>query len=394
MNRLVIDLEALHHNIRTVDKWVIDHGASWSLVTKAMCGFPDVLRGLELSGVRSMADSRLSNLEAIRDLAEPIETWYLRLPHMPALEKVVRLADVSLNTEFEIIEALNREAGRQGKIHRIIIMIELGDLREGVLPGSLVPLYERVFDLPNIDVLGIGSNLGCLSGTVPSLEQFSQLAMFRELLQLKFDRPLPLISGGTSAVIPMLRDGQLPKEINHFRVGESVFLGTDLVHGDSLAGLRDDAITVEVEVVEVKEKSLSPQGETTDMTPFEDFAATTHEPGSRGYRAVITIGQLDTEVRGLRPLNPAYEIAGASSDLTVVHVGDNPDDLAPGSIIKFRPSYGALVRLMAGKYIDKFVTPTVAEFRASLAARGTVDMPPVLDDLDLASLEGEAGAEG
>ncbi len=383
MNRLTIDLEALHDNIRAVDKWVLNHGASWSLVTKAMCGYPPVLEALVISGVRSMADSRLSNLQAIEDVAAPVETWYLRLPHYPALEKVVRLADVSLNTEFEIIEALNQEAVRQDKIHRIIIMIELGDLREGVLPGSLIPLYERVFELSNIEVLGIGSNLGCLSGAVPNLDQFSQLAMFRELLQLKFKRPLPLISGGTSAVIPMLRDGILPKAINHFRVGESVFLGTDLINGDWLAGLRHDAVTLDVEVVEVKEKSLSLQGETTDMTPFEEISSTAHAPGSRAFRAVVTVGQLDTEVRGLTPLNDDYELVGASSDLAVVNVGENLEDLHPGSIIRFRPSYGALVRLMAGKYIDKVVRPSLTEFAASVGRSSTVDVPPVLDDLDL-----------
>jgi len=382
MNRLTIDLEVLHHNIRAVDRWVLNHGASWSLVTKAMCGFSPVLEALAISGVRSMAESRLSNLQAIKDMETPVETWYLRLPHYPALEKVVSLADVSLNTEFEIIEALNREAAKQGKIHRIIIMIELGDLREGVLPGSLIPLYERIFELPNIEVLGIGSNLGCLSGAVPNIDQFSQLAMFRELLQLKFNRPLPLISGGTSAVIPMLRDGILPKSINHFRVGESVFLGTDLINGDWLEGLRNDAITLEVEVVEVKEKNQSPQGDTTDMTPFEEFSTTVHPPGSRAYRAVITVGQLDTEVRGLTPLNEDYELVGASSDLAVVNVGENHENLRPGSIIRFRPAYGALVRLMAGKYIEKFITPSLEEFTASVGRSTTVDVPPVLDDLD------------
>jgi ornithine racemase len=385
MNRLTIDLEALQHNIQAVDRWVLNHGASWSLVTKAMCGFPPVLDALVSAGVRSMADSRLSNLQAIEDVAAPVETWYLRLPHYPALENVVRLADVSLNTEFEIIEALNQEAARQGKVHRIIIMIELGDLREGVLPGSLVPLYERVFDLSNIEVLGIGSNLGCLSGSVPNLDQFSQLAMFRELLQLKFNRPLPIISGGTSAVIPMLRDGILPKAINHFRVGESVFLGTDLINGDWLEGLRNDAITLDVEVVEVKEKNMSPLGETTDMTPFEEFSMTTHSPGSRAYRAVITVGQLDTEVQGLTPLNEDYELAGASSDLAVVNLGDNLENLRPGSIIKFRPSYGALVRLMAGKYITKHITPSLKVFAASAGQTTSIDVPPVLDDLDLES---------
>lgn len=382
MNRLTIDLHALQHNISAVDGWVLDHGASWSLVTKAMCGFSPVLEALTISGVRSMAESRLANLEALDKMADPVETWYLRLPHYPALERIVHLADVSLNTEFEIIEALNQEAIKQDKIHRIIIMIELGDLREGVLPGSLIPLYERIFKLSNIEVLGIGSNLGCLSGSVPNIDQFSQLAMYRELLQLKFNRPLPLISGGTSAVIPLLRDGVLPKAINHFRVGESIFLGTDLINGDWLLGLRNDAITLEVEVVEVKEKSLSPLGETTDLTPFEEISTTVHSPGSRATRAVITVGQLDTEVQGLTPLNDEYELVGASSDLAVVNVGENPENLRPGSIIKFRPSYGALVRLMAGKYIEKFVTPSLDEFRASAERSTTVDVPPVLDDLD------------
>lgn len=381
----MVDLNALHHNIRKIDQWVQGHGASWSLVTKAMCGHEEILQGLANMGARSMADSRLANLSAIKNLDESTETWYLRLPHYPALEKVVRLADVSLNTEFEIIKALDKEAARQNKSHRIIIMIELGDLREGVLPGSLMPLYDKIFDLPNIEVLGIGSNLGCLSGAVPSIDQFSQLVMIHELLQLKFKRPLPLVSGGTSAVIPLLRDGTLPKAVNHFRIGESVFLGTDLINGGWLTDLRNDAVTLEVEVVEIKEKSLAPQGETTDMTPFESLHTTVPTPGSRGYRAVITVGQLDTEVAGLSPLNPDYELVGASSDLTVVNVGDNKEQLRPGSIISFRPSYGALVRLMAGKYIDKLVTPGLAEFAEVVKDSAALDLPPVLDDLDLDS---------
>jgi predicted amino acid racemase len=258
-------------------------------------------------------------------------------------------------------------------------MIELGDLREGVLPGSLVPLYRRIFNLPNIEVLGIGSNLGCLAGAVPTVDQFSLLVMFHELLQLKFDRPLPLISGGTSAVIPLLRDGLLPRAVNHFRIGESIFLGTDLVNGGWLSGLRNDAVTLDVEVVEVQQKSLSPMAELADLAPFEHFDAGDHSPGSRGYRAVITIGQLDTDVQGLTPLNENYRIVGASSDLAVVNIGDNPENLGPGSTMCFRPSYSALARLMAGKYIDKSVTPSLEAFVASIREADTVEVPPVIE---------------
>lgn len=383
MNRLTIDLAALRHNIETVDGWVTGHGASWTVVTKMLCGDSNVLAALQAMGVRSMADSRLSNLEAIAALPNPTETWYLRLPHLPVIEDVVRLTEVSLNSETEVIEALSREAVRQDRLHRIIIMLELGDLREGVLPGSLVGFYENIFELPGIEVLGIGSNLGCLSGAVPTIDQFAQLSLYHELLELKFRRALPTISAGTSAVLPLLRDGKLPRTINHFRIGESVFLGTDLVNGDTLAGLRDDAIQLDVDVVEIREKSLSPMGETTDMMPFEALEVAGHAPGQRGWRAVVTVGQLDTDVRGLTPLDPRYSIVGASSDLTVVNVGHNPEGLTVGDTISFRPSYGSLVRLMLDKYIDKVVTPPLDVFCERVSA-GThdFDVPPVLDAFD------------
>jgi predicted amino acid racemase len=384
MNRLTIDLHALRHNIRVIDGWVTDHDASWTLVTKALCGHHETLVALQDMGIRSMADSRLANLQAVEDLPETIETWYLRLPHLPKIPEIVRLSGVSLNTETEVIMALNEEAGRQGLVHRVIVMIELGDLREGVLPGSLMKFYERVFELPNVEVLGIGSNLGCLSGAVPSVEQFSQLALFHELLELKFGRKLPMISAGTSAVLPLLRDGKVPRSINHFRIGESVFLGSDLVHGGTLAGLRDDAITLDVEIVELKEKSLVPVGETADLAPFEDLGGDLDtEPGQRGYRAVVTVGQLDTEIGGLEPLDPRYSIVGASSDLTVVHVADNPEDLKVGDVLKFRPSYGAMVRLMLGRYIDKVVVPDLDSFRRQLVGVDhSVELPPILDNLE------------
>ncbi|MEZ5975679.1 MAG: alanine racemase [Planctomycetota bacterium] len=378
MNRLTIDLQALHDNIRTIDRWVHNHGASWSLVTKTLCGHRSTLRCLQAMGVHSMADSRMDNLKAIESLPGDVEAWYLRLPHLPVVPDVVRLSDVSLNSEIDVIEALNVEAGRQGKLHRIIIMLELGDLREGVLPGSLVGFYEHVFELPNIEVLGVGSNLGCLSGAVPSIDQFAQLSLYHELLELKFGRSLPVISGGTSAALPLLRSGALPKTINHFRIGDSAFLGTDLIHGGVLEGLRGDAITLEVEVVEVKEKGLRPMGETTDMMPFEALGTPETAPGARGHRAVITVGQLDTVVSGLTPIEPSYRLVGASSDLSVVNLGDNPHGIKVGDTLRFRPSYGAFVRLMMDPYIPKHLIAN-HELREALRAEATeFEVPPVL----------------
>jgi ornithine racemase len=350
MNRITIDEEALRHNLDRVRYLVGRHGAHLTVVTKSLCGNPEVLRILRESSVDSIADSRLQNLEAMGELGGGLQRWYLRPPHHSALADVVRLSDVSLNSELSTIRLLSEEAERQGVTHQVIIMIELGDLREGILPGSLVEVYEDVFALPNVEVLGIGSNLGCLSGTVPNIDQFMQLALYRELLELKFGRELPLISAGTSAVLPLLVDGVLPRPINHFRVGESIFLGTDLVHGGQLEGFRDDAVLLEAEIVEMKEKALVALGETADVAPFGTIEHNEPQPGQRGYRAILTLGQLDTDVGALEPVEPDHQIAGASSDLTVVNLGPKSGGLRVGDCIRFRMGYSAFVRLMSNPY--------------------------------------------
>ncbi len=356
MNRITIDLEALGHNLRAVNEWVTGHGATLTVVTKALCGHEESIRGLQQLGVTSMSDSRLDNLEVVARVAPDIETWYLRPPHSSALDDVVRLSDVSLNSELQIVKELDKEARSQGKVHRVVVMIELGDLREGILPGKLLQTYREIFNLPNIEVLGIGANLGCLGGIVPSVDQLMQLALYRELLELKFERKLPLISAGSSSALPLLLEGRLPKQVNHFRVGDSIFLGTDLIYGGTLKGLRDDVVRLDAEVVEIKEKGMVPLGETADVAPFQPLETDEEpEPGQRGYRAIVTVGQVDSDVGGLTPVDPSLQIVGASSDLTVVNVGEERSGVGVGDTISFSVSYSALVRLMSNPYTEKCV---------------------------------------
>ncbi len=357
MNRVTIDLGALGHNLRAVNDRVAGHGATLTVVTKALCGHEESIQGLRRLGVASMSDSRLDNLEVIRRVAPDAETWYLRPPHSSALDDVVRLSDVSLNSELQIVKDLNTEARSQDKIHRVVVMIELGDLREGILPGKLLHTYNEIFELSNVEVIGIGANLGCLGGVVPSADQFMQLALYRELLELKFERKLPLISAGSSSSLPLLLEGRLPKQVNHFRVGESIFLGTDLIYGGTLVGLRNDVVRLDAEVVEIKEKGMVPLGETTDATPFQPVESEEEpEPGQRGYRAIVTVGQVDSDIGGLTPVDPSFQIVGASSDLTVVNVGEDKSGLNVGDTISFRVGYSSLVRLMSNPYTEKAVT--------------------------------------
>lgn len=383
MNRVTINLEALRHNFRQIHRLMERQGASWSVVTKALCGHEETLQALRILGARSVADSRLDNLRAIHRAAPDMERWYLRLPHISVAEQVVDLSDVSLNTEIEVIAALSKEAVRQNRVHRVIIMIELGDLREGILPGSLVRFYRDVFELPAIEVIGIGAQIGCLAGAIPNVDQLSQLLLYRELLELKFERKIPMVSAGSSIFLSLIHEGRMPKGVNHYRIGEALFLGTDLVNGGTLPELRDDVVCLEAEIAEIKEKSLVPMGETGSSTPFDSIPPpggdTQPTPGQRGYRALVTVGQLDTDVAGLTPLNSKYQMAGASSDITVVNLGDSPDGLRVGDTIKFSTNYSAFVRLMNDTYIHKEVRPSLDIFREHLPDHWDLEVPPTLD---------------
>jgi len=381
MNRVTINLHALQHNLNAICKRVEARGASWSVVTKAVCGHLDVVRALHRLGVQSIADSRLENLREVQRILPALETWYLRLPDLSGVQEVVELADLSLNSEVAVIKALSQAARARDRIHRIVIMIELGDLREGILPGSLVKFYDTVFDLPNIEVIGLGAQVGCLAGAIPNVDQMSQLLIYRELLELKFNRKLPVVSAGSSILLSQLDEGLVPRGINHFRIGEALFLGTDLVTGGILEGLRDDVVTLEAEVAEVKEKNLVASGETGAATPFDALESPDNGarvPGERGYRALVTVGQIDTDVQGLTPLDSAHSIAGASSDITVVNIGDDLRSLTVGSHIRFRPSYSAFVRLMNDPYIRKEVVPPLSEFRVLPSKTREVAVPAAL----------------
>ena len=384
MNGLTIDLRALQHNLEVISGLMDRHGASWSIATKAVCGHVDTVRALHRMGVRSIADSRLDNLRAIDRAIPGLERWYLRLPHLSVVPEVVELADVSLNSEIEVIAAISREAVRQDRVHRIVIMIELGDLREGILPGTLVKFYNTVFELPNIEVIGLGAQLGCLSGAVPNVDQMSQLLLYRELLELKFKVGLPVISAGSSILLSLLTEHDVPRAINHFRIGEALFLGTDLVTGGTLEGLRDDVVTVHGEIAEIQEKNLVAFGETGGTTPFDQMEESSDDdapvPGQRGHRALITIGQIDTDVAALTPLDARDQIAGASSDITVVNLGDNPRHLKVGDTIRFRPGYSAFVRLMNDPYMPKWLEPNLEVFEKEFPKNWDVEVLPTLDE--------------
>ena len=197
MAYLKLKRKSLQHNYQFIAKRLDSEGIEWGVVSKLLCGTVKYIEELIDLGVTEIHDSRISNLKKVKDINPDVQTVYIKPPAKKAIKSIVENADVSFNTELSTIRLLSEEAGRQGKLHKIIIMIEMGDLREGVLGEQLLDFYGKIFELPHITVVGLGTNLNCLYGVMPSQDKLIQLSLYKQLVEAKFNRKIEWVSGGT-----------------------------------------------------------------------------------------------------------------------------------------------------------------------------------------------------
>jgi predicted amino acid racemase len=355
MDYIELYKDKLQKNYQLLDQLFKENGIEWAVVTKLLCGNKTYLKEVIDLGVKEVCDSRISNLKTIKKLNPEIDTVYIKPPAKRSIPSLVRYADASFNTEYKTIKWISDEAKSQNKMHKIIIMLEMGDLREGVMGESFIDFYESVFHLPNIKVTGIGTNLNCLNGVMPSEDKLIQLNLYEQLIEAKFDRKIPWVTGGTSVVIPLLFRKQVPKGINHFRIGESLYFGRDLVTGELIPGMESDVFRLFAEIIEITEKPKVPIGY-LDVNPSgEMYEINEEDYGKTSYRAILDIGLLDVSEEFLIPDDPRIELTGASSDMLIVDLGESSGKYKVGDLVSFRLKYMGALSLFNSNYIGKRV---------------------------------------
>lgn len=347
--------DKLNHNFNFLKSKFDKNNISWGIVSKLLCGNKLFLKEVINLGIDEMHDTRISNLKTIKRLNYKIQTVYIKPPAKRSIKSVVKYANVSFNTELSTIELLSEEAQRQNKLHQIIIMIEMGDLREGVMGENLMDFYEKVFLLPNIKVIGIGTNLNCLNGVMPNQDKLIQLSLYKQLIEAKFNRKIPWISGGTSVTLALLLKHKIPKEINHFRVGEALFFGNNLFTGKPFKEMKSDVFMLYSEIIELHEKPMTPVGEQGQNVAGETPIFNKEDIGKTSYRAILDIGLLDLDPKFIIPKDNSISIIEASSDMLVIDLKENSKGYKTGDLISFKLKYMAVLGLMNSNYIEKVV---------------------------------------
>ncbi len=344
-----IDLGRIAANAIHLVDLLAGSGVAVTGVTKAVLGLPAYADTLLRSGVARLGDSRIENIERMRAAGVDATTVLLRSPMPSQVDRVVRSADMSMNTEPTVICALSDAAGVTGRSHGVILMVELGDLREGIAETDLNIMVESTIGLPNVSLAGIGTNLACRSGIVPDERNMTRLSTLVDDIETEFGIVVDIVSGGNSANLEWLARGADVGRVNDLRLGEAILLGREPLHRRSLAGLHQDAFSVSGEVIESKRKPTLAWGSVAqaafgDPIPIVD----------RGeiWQTIVALGRQDIDPAGLTP--PAgITVLAASSDHLVL---ETPCRHPPGTRIAMTPDYGALLRAMTSPFLAQLIS--------------------------------------
>jgi len=334
--RIEINLRKIAHNAKTLKELYALKDIYVFGVTKVVCGDPAISKTLVEAGINLLADSRIANIKKLR--GKGIQAQFLLLRSIFSQAKnIVKYADISLNSELSVIKELSKFAVKQDTTHKIILMVELGDLREGIMPSDLGKTVNEVIGLKGIELAGIGTNLACFGGIKPDDKKMEYLSSIAKDIEDKFKLKLEFVSGGNSANYDWFMSTKDVGKINNLRLGESIFLGCETLERKPIPGLFTDAFTLIAEVIESKIKPSLPYGDI-----HQDAFGNTPKFIDRGLikRAILGLGLQDVLISGLTPMLD-IDILGASSDHIIIDAKQT--ELKVGNTVEFKLNYGALL---------------------------------------------------
>lgn len=367
--RLVIDIKKLEDNVKTLAAITKDDGnCSLMIVTKGLCADLEMVKMLaKRPEVDFVADSRIKNIKSyskiVRDAGK--KTVLIRIPMLSEVDEIVKHVDVCFNSEMETVRAIDKAAAKEGKVQDVLLMIDLGDLREGIFfenEDEILKDAMEIKDMKNVNLYGIGVNLTCYGAIIPKHENLSKLVEIARKIEAKTGLKLEMVSGGNSSSIYLIesdkmprigrmpKDEKMPEGINNLRLGEAFLLGNDTAYETEIQNTHHDAIKLQAQIVELKEKPSLPIGE-VGVDAFGEKPY--YEDKGIMKRAIIAVGKQDTDLGSMTPVDERIEIMGGSSDHIILDLTACNGDYKLGDIVEFTVGYGGMLKLVTSPYVDR-----------------------------------------
>lgn len=354
--RIDVDLGKIEANTRHLVDQLTPRGIRVVGITKATLGSPAVGAAMVRGGASGLGDSRIQNLARLGARDRRVSRTLIRSPMLSQVDQVVRTATSSLNTGTTVLDALDAAARRQRRTHDVVLMVELGDLREGIAIEDVAAMAALTRKRGRLRLSGLGTNLACRNGVVPDDRNMGELSRLVDQVESGGHGVLEVVSGGNSANLPWALSTSDVGRVNELRIGEAILLGTEPLHRTLLPGLHSDAFSLVAEVIEVAVKPAQPWGDRA-QTAFGHQAAVVRQLAPTRDRtvrqAILALGCQDVDVDGLIP-PPGIGILGTSSDHLVVDVGDHA--VSVGDELAFGLGYGALLRAMTSPFVSQVET--------------------------------------
>lgn len=348
--RIEIDVAKIERNTRVLVDRLGAVGIRVTGITKAALGSPGVGAAMLRGGAHGLGDSRVPNLARLAGLDGSASRTLIRSPMLSQARRVVEVADVSLNTAPAVLAALDDAASQAKRTHGVVLMVELGDLREGLAVDDVPEAVRAVMRYPSLRLVGLGANLACQNGVVPDDRNMDVLSALVDDVEARQGISLAVVSGGNSANLHWALNTDRVGRINELRLGEAILLGVDPLYRTPITGLHTDAFTLTAEVIEVAAKPGQPWGDRAQAAFGEAPARTS---GGTVRQAILALGRQDVDLDGLHPPE-GMTILGMSSDHLIIDLGDHRVDV--GDEIGFGVGYGALVRAMTSPFVTRIET--------------------------------------
>ncbi len=345
--RVEIDLDKVEQNTRVLAERLTPRGIRITGITKAALGSPGVGAAMLAGGAVGLGDSRVPNLVRLAGLEGSPSRTLIRSPMLSQAGSVVRHAATSLNTDRTVLEALDAAAAHHRRVHGVILMVELGDLREGIAVDEVVAAAGHVLTRTSLRLTGLGTNLACQNGVVPDDENMAVLSRLVEQVEKTHGVTLTVVSGGNSANLDWVTSTDEVGRVDELRLGEALLLGTEPLHRTRVPGLHGDAFRLIAEIIDVRDKPAQPWGSRA-QSAFGEITVRTRTGTVR--QAILALGRQDTDLDTLVPPD-GMTVLGMSSDHLVLDIGDHA--VSVGDEVTFGLGYGALVGAMTSPFVTK-----------------------------------------